>query len=445
MSRRPSVCVALAVKNGAAYLPQAIESVLAQSDVELTLRVIDNRSEDDSVAIASRYLDDPRVSVQVNEEDILYYGSLNRVLSETEADYFVPFACDDAMLPGNLARKVGALEESGAALAHSTALWMDEQGTLSGPVIDHRLTPPLSEAPGFFAQLIPHNRVICPSAVVRTDVLRALDGFDGRDDFAADWLAWLRISLRHPVVTLIEPLVAYRTHGQNGTSRAERLGLRGLYEPATLEWVLGDPAFPPAWRDWHGRLLAMTCAHVAGVLHDSGSRRVVERGWASYMLQTRALALEPHDPEMRARFEWHMQAAGLVAPALPIQAVAAAPENAEEGLELLAATEALGGLLERLLIVVEPERQQAAIQVLEPLFGETELDAVLVPTDQPLMELVPGRLTIARWGAPIIAASEAAGVPVWPYAVPNPFDKPADPERWEVLPGARAAAGAACG
>ncbi len=438
MSRPPTVCVALPVKNGAAYLREAIESVLAQSEVELTLRVIDNRSEDDSVAIANGYLDDPRVSVQVNEEDILYYGSLNRVLSETEADYFVPFACDDAMLPGNLAHKVQALEQSGAALAHSTALWMDEQGTLSGPVIDHRLTPPLSEAPGFFSHLTPHNRVICPSAVVRADVLRALDGFDARDDFAADWLAWLRISLRHSIVTLVEPLVAYRTHGQSGTSRAERLGLRGLYDPATLEWVLGDPAFPAAWEDWRGRLLAMTCSNVAGGLHDTGSRRV-EHGWASYMLQTRALALQPHDREMRARFEWHMQAAGLAVPALPLQAVTLAPESTEDGRDLLAAAEALGGLLERLLILVAPERQQEAIEVLEPLFGDRSIDAVLVPTTQPYAEIVPGRMTITRWGAPLIADSEAAGVPVWPYAVPNPFDTPADPARWEVLPATPAA------
>lgn len=439
MSR--SVCVALAVKNGEAYIAAAIESVLAQEGVDLSLQVIDNLSDDGSVAIAERYLSDPRVTVSVNEDDIRYYGSLNRVLERTDATYFVPFACDDVMLPGNLAAKVDALDETGAALAHSTALWMDAAGQLGAPVIDHRLTPPLSEAPGFFAQLIPHNRVICPSAVVRTETMRELGGFDGRDDFAADWLAWLRISLRAPVVTVAQPLVAYRAHAQSGTSRAERLGLRGLYEPATMAHVLEDPAFPADWSGWRDRLMAMTCAHAANGLHETGSRRVAV-GFAAYLLATRALVHQPFDPEIQARFQSLVGAAGLAVPRLPFEAVTTLPETAEDGAGLLAAAEALGALLERLVIVVDPERQEDAVRTLEPLFGDASIDAVIVPTPDATAELVPGRIAIARWQAPLVAVAEGAGLPVWPYAAPDPFAQPPDPARWETLPGAAAAAGA---
>ena len=48
--RAPSVCVAIPVKNGSAYLAEAIESVLAQTGVDLSVRVLDNGSDDDSLA-----------------------------------------------------------------------------------------------------------------------------------------------------------------------------------------------------------------------------------------------------------------------------------------------------------------------------------------------------------------------------------------------------------
>jgi hypothetical protein len=44
-----TVCVALSVKNGGAYLADSIESVLAQEEVALELRIYDNGSTDGSV------------------------------------------------------------------------------------------------------------------------------------------------------------------------------------------------------------------------------------------------------------------------------------------------------------------------------------------------------------------------------------------------------------
>src|SRR5205085_8833713 len=129
---RRDVCVALPVRNGELYFAEAIESVLAQGGVDLELAIYDNGSTDGSVELARRYLDDPRVSVTVNERDLHFYGSLNRALAETSCRYLVPFASDDLMLPGNLARKVEALERTGAAFAHSTAYPIDDSGAAPG-------------------------------------------------------------------------------------------------------------------------------------------------------------------------------------------------------------------------------------------------------------------------------------------------------------------------
>ena len=89
-----SVAVVISVRNGEEYLAEAIESVLAQEGVELELRIYDNGSTDRSVEIVSRYLADPRVTVDCNDGDRNYFGSLNRALEETRATYFAPFACE---------------------------------------------------------------------------------------------------------------------------------------------------------------------------------------------------------------------------------------------------------------------------------------------------------------------------------------------------------------
>jgi hypothetical protein len=436
---QPSVCVVLPVKNGSRYIAQAIESVLAQSGVELTVRVIDNRSEDDSVAIANQYLNDSRVSVAVNDEDYRYYGSLNRALVETDADYFVPFACDDLMLPGNLACKVGWLEETGAALAHSTAVSMDENGAISNVVWDHGRTPPLAEPPSFFPQLIPTNRLVCPSAVVRCEALRSLGGFDARDEYAADWLAWLQLALRFRVVTMHEPLVAYRAHPDSCTSRVRQLGLLGFYGPATVARALGDSAFPPAWGGWCDRLMAMTYAQVAETLYYDGVKRQTQ-GWSAYVLQGLALARQPHDSDIQRRYHELVEDAGLVSPSLPFEAVTIFQSGAWAASSLASAVGELGPLLGRLFIHVRLERLDEALSVLEPVFEESAVHAVVVPTAEPDWSQSAGRIAIAPWQSPVIAAAESFGLPTWPSALPSPFERAADSRRWETLPAVRAVA-----
>src|SRR5204863_8850010 len=83
---------------------EAMSSVLAQTHSRLELRIYDNRSHDGSAAIARGHRTDPRGSYTLNEDDLGYYGSLNRGLRETECEAFVPFAADDRMHLHNLAQ-----------------------------------------------------------------------------------------------------------------------------------------------------------------------------------------------------------------------------------------------------------------------------------------------------------------------------------------------------
>ncbi|MFZ1997713.1 MAG: glycosyltransferase [Solirubrobacteraceae bacterium] len=427
-----SVCVAMPVKNGAAYLREAIESVLAQEGADFTLHIVDNRSDDDSVDIARRYETDRRVRVDVNDQDFQAYGSLNRILAETPAEYYVPFAADDVMHAGNLARKLEALATTGAGFAHSTAEMMDEAGVPTGLWPDHRETALLTQPPGFFAHLAPFNAVSCQAVVVRTAAMRQIGGFDARSHFAADWLSWMRLSLRWPVATLPDTLISNRYHHASGTSVFSASGIHARDVPATLDRVFSDPAMPTAWADRRDPLVAASYAFVAKGLHEDGIRRV-ERGWAGYMVMGRGLARVPADAELREAYLTLVIASDLAAPAFPLEAVAPLPERPEDVAGLAAAVRELDGLLGRVLIAVAPDDAQRAFARLEPAFGDTDTDVALVTTTDPLSLLEPGRIALARWGSDLVAAAEARRVPVHPYAIPSRFDDPPDETVWQTV------------
>lgn len=431
MSRR--ICVAIPVYNGSDFIEAAIGSVLAQEGVDLEVRIRDNGSEDDSVAIAERYAaGDPRVSVALNEENVFYYGSLNRILADTDADLLVPFAHDDVMQPGNLATKLEALERSGAGWAHSAALHIDEHGTVTGRSPDISDIPPVVDPPGLFGLIAPYNRVWPQTVLVRTAALRSVGGFDARSYYAGDWLTWMRLALRERVVTLQEPLVHYRVHSTSGTSTANRTGVNGRDLPATLDHVFLDPAMPVEWRDKREAMVAAQTADAAWRLHADGIRRVAQ-GWAGYMTLGRALARQPRDARLHQAYPAFVTESGLAPPRIPFEAIARAPTSEEDAAALAAGATGLGELLGTLAITVEPERLDDAMRLLEPAFGNTVLDVAVVPTDDHRALFTPGRVVLARWGSDVVAQAEDAGVPVHPYAIPDPFAEPPDTERWQAL------------
>lgn len=430
------VCVAISVRNGERFIAEAIESVLAQSHSDLELRIYDNQSVDSSAEVASRYLADPRVSYTANELDLGYYGSLNRALHETSAPLFVPFAADDVMEPANLALKVAAIERTGAAFAHSPVLLIDPEGAVIGDL--GRISEPIELFPEreFFRLCAPVNCVTCPATVIRSDALRALGGFDGRVPYCADWLAWMRLCLRHPVAMVHEPLVRWRQHPESGTSDSLRSASYAREDPASLALALADDAFPAEWDVLRAPMLAACLARTAGHLERDGHRRVAS-GYAAYELALRAVALVPEDAVLRSLAARLAHQADLRAPAMPFHAVAWPEVEPESIATAVAGARDLdrAKLLASFAIAISPELVHDAVPMLEAVLADgPDVGIDLVPARTPHELLVPGVLALAPFASPAAAVAEAAGVPVLAGLSPDPFSRAADPGRWETLP-----------
>lgn len=103
-----SVSVVIGVYNGARYLAEAIDSVLAQTHQPSELIVVDDGSEDESGAIAESYGPPVRCIRQANGG---MAASRNRGVGEATGDYFAFLDADDRFRPDKLERQLAAFGE----------------------------------------------------------------------------------------------------------------------------------------------------------------------------------------------------------------------------------------------------------------------------------------------------------------------------------------------
>jgi glycosyltransferase involved in cell wall biosynthesis len=106
---RPTVAALIPVWNGAAFLAEALESVLSQEPAVDEVVVIDDGSTDDSGAIARGF--GPRVRC-VRQENGGLAVARNAAVRESRSDLIAFLDADDVWPPGRLARLLRALEEN---------------------------------------------------------------------------------------------------------------------------------------------------------------------------------------------------------------------------------------------------------------------------------------------------------------------------------------------
>jgi glycosyltransferase involved in cell wall biosynthesis len=221
MTGQPKVTVVTPVFNGAAFLGEAIESVLAQTYSNWTYIIADNSSTDATLAVAERFAArDRRIRVVRTAPHLPLMQNWNRALGLLPADtvYTKELHADDILMPNCLAEMVALLEEfPTAAFAGSYILY--------GTKIEH-LGVPLG------SRLLNGHDVIrrtllgdwylfgSPSSImVRTKVARQIGhAFYDERLRHADVDACYRLLERHQFGFVHQVLSATRTHPDSITN-----------------------------------------------------------------------------------------------------------------------------------------------------------------------------------------------------------------------------------
>jgi glycosyltransferase involved in cell wall biosynthesis len=102
----PKVSVVLAVYNGAQYVDQAVDSILAQTFTDFELVIVNDGSTDQTPHILATY-QDPRIVIVDNAQNLGLTKSLNRGIRASCGELIARQDADDASLPDRLARLLG--------------------------------------------------------------------------------------------------------------------------------------------------------------------------------------------------------------------------------------------------------------------------------------------------------------------------------------------------
>jgi glycosyltransferase involved in cell wall biosynthesis len=201
----PRVSVVLSVRNGAADLLKAINTILTQTFTDFELIAINNGSSDGTAAILDR-LRDPRLRV-IHQEDMGLAAALNRGIALARGQYVARQDHDDFAKPTRLEKQVAFLDaHPDCALVGTRAeIWVQDRKTKR--VHDH----PTDNAALQF-DLLFDNPFVHSSILLRKSALDVVGCYstDPVRQPPEDYELWSRIARRYRVANLPERLTIYR-------------------------------------------------------------------------------------------------------------------------------------------------------------------------------------------------------------------------------------------
>jgi glycosyltransferase involved in cell wall biosynthesis len=218
------VSVVIPSYNHAAYLKQAVESVLAQTYKNFELIVIDDGSTDASLNYL-RTVKDARF-ILVEQANAGAHNAINKGLEIAKGQYLAILNSDDAFHPERLEICISRIKE-GIDLVASWIEIINEKGKVLGVkegwrnMLPWSFAPPKTEIAGidnFTLNLLMSNFVSTTSNIVFTRRLYNEIGGMRNLRFVHDWDFLLRAAKKFRCELIERPLLQYRTHTTNTIS-----------------------------------------------------------------------------------------------------------------------------------------------------------------------------------------------------------------------------------
>lgn len=216
MSGALTVSVVVPVYNGAAFLDEALRSLVAQSRPAAQIVVIDDGSTDDSFAVATAFAATHSIVEAYQQPNGGSASARNAGIAHSDGNVLAFLDADDLAMPTKLALQVGMLEADQSL--HGT-VGTQEMFFEPGAPTPIWMDPP----PGWLPEAATrHSRHGLMSMVVRRELFDAIGGFDETLRFGedTDWLlrAW---DSGHRVPLIDDLVVRRRIHHNNLTQDSD--------------------------------------------------------------------------------------------------------------------------------------------------------------------------------------------------------------------------------
>jgi glycosyltransferase involved in cell wall biosynthesis len=228
-----TVAVVIPTYNHAAFLPQAVESVLAQTRRADELIVVDDGSTDGTGAmVARRY---PGVTL-LSQPNRGLSAARNRGLQAARGDLVVFLDADDWLAPEALAAKASVLERDAAlGWVYSDLFLTDEAGAVTRKASDAWRYPGRRLDGWIFEELLLGNFFPVHAVMARRRAVVEAGSFDETLPNHEDYDLWLRLSRRAPVAYVDRPLGYYRLRADRMSADRHAMAVTALAIAARLE------------------------------------------------------------------------------------------------------------------------------------------------------------------------------------------------------------------
>ena len=226
---RPTLAVVMPNYNHARYLPEAIESILAQTRLPDEFLILDDASTDNSVEVIERYAQQHSFIRLIRGETNIGVNPAHRRLFElVQADYIDAIAADDARYPDCYQRAMEMAEAfPEAGLIFGQEVMTTEAGEELSRWGARAWSEPLYADPQQFMkeylEYEPSSQGLSASTILRREPLQKIGWFCDQLSSWGDTFAINAVGLKHGVCYVPEPFARCKvlTTSYSSTTRAD--------------------------------------------------------------------------------------------------------------------------------------------------------------------------------------------------------------------------------
>lgn len=227
----PKVSVVIPAYNAMLYLPETLDSVLAQSFSDYEVVIVNDGSADDIIEWANTIID-PRVTF-IHQKNQGVSAARNAGIAQSQGEYIAFLDSDDLWDITKLQKQVQLLDENpDIGLVYTWILNADKQGKSTGRMFKYHYQGHVWEP------LLLRNFIACGSTpMVRRGCFDQVGTFDTNFQGPEDTDMWIRIAKVYKFAVIKEPLVFYRQLDNSVSRNLLRMdeGMRLVTEKALAD------------------------------------------------------------------------------------------------------------------------------------------------------------------------------------------------------------------
>lgn len=227
----PLVSVVIPTFNRAAWVGEAIDSVLMQDYTPIELIVVDDGSNDTTPQVVQPYVS---ALTYIQRPHRGVSAARNHGVTASRGELLAFLDSDDLWLAGKITTQVALFAQYPQLQAcYTDEIWI-RRGVRVNPRHIHR-----KHSGWIFHQSLPRCTISPSSIMLRRGQWDRLGGFDEQLPACEDYDLWLRLTSTTPVHLIRQPLIVKR--GGHPDQLSQTVPILDIYRIAALEKILATP------------------------------------------------------------------------------------------------------------------------------------------------------------------------------------------------------------